>query len=71
MPQPNYIAGLAYRILYVLYAVLLIQVSLLHKWGIIKMFWAFVASLIPFGTFMPIRFCLENCIVEKKKRLNI
>lgn len=51
MPQPNYIVGLAHGILFVLYVVLLIQVSLLHKWGIIKMFWAFVASLIPFGTF--------------------
>lgn len=51
MPQPNYIVGLAHGILFVLYVVLLIQVSLLHKWGIIKMFWAFVASLVPFGTF--------------------
>lgn len=51
MPLPNYIVGLAHGILFVLYVVLLIQVSLLHKWGIIKMFWAFVASLIPFGTF--------------------
>lgn len=51
MPQPNYIVGLAHGILFVLYVVLLIQVSLLHKWGIIKMFLAFVASLIPFGTF--------------------
>ncbi len=51
MPEPNYIVGLAHGILFVLYVVLLIQVSFLHKWSIIKMFWAFLASLIPFGTF--------------------
>ena len=51
MPEPNYIVGLVHGILFVLYVVLLIQVSFLHKWSIIKMFWAFIASLIPFGTF--------------------
>lgn len=51
MPQPNYIVGLAHGLLFVMYVVLLIQVSFLHKWRIIKMFWAFLASLIPFGTF--------------------
>ena len=51
MPEPNYIVGLAHGILFVLYVVLLIQVSFLHKWSIIKMFWAFLASLFPFGTF--------------------
>jgi integral membrane protein len=51
MPQPNYFVGLAHGILFVLYIVLLLQVSFLHRWNILKMFWAFVASLIPFGTF--------------------
>lgn len=51
MPQPNYIVGLAHGILFVLYIVLLLQVSFLHRWNIFKMFFAFLASLIPFGTF--------------------
>lgn len=51
MPQPNYIVGLAHGILFVLYVVLLIQVSFVHKWSLLIMFWAFLASLIPFGTF--------------------
>ena len=51
MPQPNYIVGLAHGILFVLYIVLLLQVSFLHRWSIFKMFMAFLASLIPFGTF--------------------
>ncbi|MEY3056582.1 MAG: hypothetical protein RIT41_352 [Bacteroidota bacterium] len=51
MPQPNYIVGLAHGILFVLYIFLLLQVSFLHRWSIFKMFMAFIASLIPFGTF--------------------
>jgi len=51
MPQPNYVVGLAHGILFVLYIVLLIQVSFLHRWNIFKMFMAFIASLVPFGTF--------------------
>ena len=51
MPEPNYVVGLAHGILFVLYVGLLIQFAFLHKWNIIKMFWAFLASLIPFGTF--------------------
>lgn len=51
MPQPNYVVGLAHGILFVLYVGLLVQVVFLHKWNLLKMFWAFVASLVPFGTF--------------------
>lgn len=51
MPQPNYIVGLAHGILFVLYIVLLLKVSLIHRWNIFKMFMAFLASLVPFGTF--------------------
>jgi integral membrane protein len=51
MPQPNYVVGLAHGILFVLYIVLLIQVSFLHRWSLLKMFMAFIASLVPFGTF--------------------
>ena len=51
MPQPNYVVGLAHGILFILYIVLLIQVSFLHRWNIFKMFMAFIASLVPFGTF--------------------
>ena len=51
MPQPNYSVGLAHGILFVLYIVLLLQVSFLHRWNILKTFMAFLASLIPFGTF--------------------
>jgi integral membrane protein len=51
MPQPNYIVGLAHGILFVLYVGLLLQVSWIHRWNLLKILGAFVASLIPFGTF--------------------
>jgi integral membrane protein len=51
MPQPNYIVGLAHGILFVLYVGLLLHVSFLHRWNLLKIVGAFVASLIPFGTF--------------------
>jgi integral membrane protein len=51
MPQPNYIVGLAHGILFILYVGLLLQVSFLHRWNLLKIVGAFVASLIPFGTF--------------------
>ncbi len=51
MPQPNYVVGLAHGILFVLYIALLLQVSFIHRWNISKMLMAFIASLVPFGTF--------------------
>jgi len=51
MPQPNYIVGLAHGILFILYIILLLQVSFLYRWSILKIFMTFLASLIPFGTF--------------------
>ena len=51
MPQPNYVVGLAHGILFVLYIVLVLQVSFLKRWNLVKIFGAFLASLVPFGTF--------------------
>lgn len=51
LPQPNYIVGMAHGLLFVLYILLVVQVAFLHRWSIIKVFWAFLVSLIPFGTF--------------------
>jgi integral membrane protein len=51
MPLPNYIVGSAHGFLFVLYIILLLQVAFLHRWNLLKMFLAFVASLVPFGTF--------------------
>jgi integral membrane protein len=51
LPQPNYIVGMAHGILFVVYILLVLQVAFLYRWNILKVFWAFLASLIPLGTF--------------------
>jgi integral membrane protein len=51
LPQPNYVVGMAHGILFVLYIFLVLQVAVLYRWKILKVFWAFFASIIPFGTF--------------------
>lgn len=62
MPRPNYIIGMAHGVLFIVYIALLLQVSILYKWPFGKTFLAFVASLIPFGTFYADKkwFRLEN-----------
>jgi hypothetical protein len=30
---------------------LLLQVAFLHRWNLLKLFFGFIASLVPFGTF--------------------
>ena len=50
-PTPNYIIGIMHGVLFILYVLLLIQVSILQKWAIKKIVLSFIASLIPFGTF--------------------
>jgi integral membrane protein len=50
-PTPNYIIGMIHGVLFILYVLLLIQVSVLQKWSLKKMVLAMIAALIPFGTF--------------------
>jgi integral membrane protein len=51
MPLPNKIVGTIHGGLFLLYIILLAIVAYQKKWGIVKIFLAFMASLIPFGTF--------------------
>jgi integral membrane protein len=51
MPKPNYVVGMAHGVLFILYVSLLVQVGFQYKWSMWKMVAAFVASLLPFGTF--------------------
>ena len=52
IPMPNKIVGMAHGILFMAYCVLLIMVAIKYKWSIIKTGLAFIASLMPFGTFI-------------------
>ena len=51
LPKPNYFIGMAHGVLFLLYLVLLFQVSYQYKWSLKKIALSFIASLIPFGTF--------------------
>lgn len=51
MPMPNFIVGSIHGSLFIAYMVLLFLVSRANNWSFIKIGLAFVASLIPFGTF--------------------
>ena len=43
--------GMAHGVLFVAYVVVLLIVHVVYKWKLSQSFWAFVASLVPFGTF--------------------
>ena len=49
---PNMIVGMAHGILFIGYTGLLYMVHEKYNWSIKKSFLAFIASLIPFGTFI-------------------
>ena len=49
---PNYIVGMAHGLLFVLYLLFLALVSREKNWDFITIGLAFIASLIPFGTFV-------------------
>jgi len=51
IPGPNFVVGLAHGILFVAYCLLLLDVWIRYNWKFKKVFFAFVASLVPFGTF--------------------
>ncbi|MGB0887022.1 MAG: DUF3817 domain-containing protein [Vicingaceae bacterium] len=50
-PEMVKTVGMAHGVLFVLYVVFLLLVHLQYKWSILKTLGAFIASLIPFGTF--------------------
>jgi integral membrane protein len=51
MPGPNYVVGMVHGVLFIIYILLLLQVTYLYKWSFWKLSLGFLASLIPFATF--------------------
>lgn len=49
---PNKIVGWAHGLLFITYIVMVFVVSREKKWPVATQFWAYVASLLPFGTFV-------------------
>lgn len=62
--------GWAHGVLFVLYIATLLQAALVHKWSFLKMVLAFVASLLPFGTFVLDANLSKAANTEKEKILH-
>lgn len=52
MPLGVRVVGMAHGVLFVLYVLLLLEVALALRWGPVRVGAAFLASLVPFGTFV-------------------
>lgn len=52
MPMPNKVVGMAHGVLFIAYVVFVFLVNQSQKWKFSTLFWAYFASLIPFGTFV-------------------
>jgi integral membrane protein len=52
MPQPNYIVGMAHGFLFIVYIILLAHLYFTRAMNFIQAVWSFIASLLPFGTFI-------------------
>ncbi len=52
MPEAVKYVGWAHGILFILYLVALLQVTLVHRWSFLKVAAGVLASLIPFGPFV-------------------
>ncbi|WP_338814576.1 DUF3817 domain-containing protein [Bernardetia sp. Wsw4-3y2] len=52
MREPNQIVGMAHGVLFIAYCVLVVIVGYRFKWKLLTIFWALLASIIPFGTFV-------------------
>ena len=52
MPQAVKIVGWIHGALFIWFVIALLNVMATRKWKILKSFLAFVASLVPFGTFV-------------------
>lgn len=52
MPMPNKIVGMAHGFLFIAYCIMVFLVNQDKKWNLKINFYAYLASLIPFGTFV-------------------
>jgi integral membrane protein len=50
--MPNKIVGMIHGFLFIAYCIFVFVVNQEKKWSLLTNFWAYLASLIPFGTFV-------------------
>lgn len=68
MPLAVKYVGWAHGVLFVLYMVTLAHAAREHRWSLLKVALAFVASLVPFGTFWLDRRLTEGEFVLRKRQ---
>jgi len=52
MPMPNQVVGMLHGFLFIGYVLMVFIVAREKKWSFRTQFWAYIASLLPFGTFV-------------------
>ena len=52
MPGPNKIVGMAHGVLFIAYCIYLLILLTKYKWSFLDAVVSFIASLLPFGTFI-------------------
>ncbi|XEC95157.1 DUF3817 domain-containing protein [Paenibacillus tarimensis] len=52
MPVFVQVIGMAHGVLFILFVALLLIVWVRHRWSLLRVSGAFIASLLPFGTFV-------------------
>lgn len=52
MPLPNQIVGYIHGLLFIVYSILILVIWKKYQWGFVNSLLAFIASLLPFGTFV-------------------
>lgn len=52
MKEPNLVVGMVHGVLFIVYCLLVLVVGYKFKWKFLTIFWALLASIIPFGTFV-------------------
>jgi len=69
MPEVVKYVGWAHGVLFILYMIAVLQVTLVHRWSIGKVAAAVIASLLPFGPFILDKKLLkeEEAALEGKK----
>ncbi|AFH61899.1 DUF3817 domain-containing protein [Paenibacillus caseinilyticus] len=52
LPQMVSVVGMAHGVLFVAYLLAVAHVTFVHRWSLLKVLFAVIASFLPFGTFM-------------------
>ena len=52
IPDPNKVVGMAHGVLFIAYCTYILILLTKHKWSFLDAVLSFIASLLPFGTFI-------------------